>query len=168
MNETKYGKYIIQEPINKATLKGSTQSIHISAEAGSGGAIFSDFPADFGAICITEPLEMSMDPHTHDYDQLLCFIGGNPLNFFEFGAEIELALGEECEKHLINTTSIVYIPKGLIHCPLEFKKVSAPVLFMHVCFAPEYSRVGDTQDQPKHSERKKFSLDEILKLRGLK
>jgi pimeloyl-ACP methyl ester carboxylesterase len=27
--------------------------------------------------------------HTHDWDQLLCFIGSDPNNFFDFGAEIE-------------------------------------------------------------------------------
>lgn len=93
--ETKYGKYIIKEPMYKARLQGVTMSMHVCAEEGCAGSIFPDFPADISATCITEPLTMSPKPHVHDYDQLLCFFGNNPRNFIEFGAEIEITLGEE-------------------------------------------------------------------------
>jgi hypothetical protein len=33
----------------------------------------------------------------------------------------------------------VYIPKGLPHCPLEFKRVDRPIMFGHVMFAPGFA-----------------------------
>ncbi|HAA34334.1 MAG TPA: hypothetical protein DCD97_03370 [Firmicutes bacterium] len=160
MAETKYEKYIIKEPLYKSERTGM-QVIHVCGEDDCAGAIFQDFPADITGTYISEPFIMTSEPHAHNYDQFLCFFGGNPLNFFEFDAEIELSLGEESEKHLIDTTSIVYIPKGLMHTPLEFKKVNKPVLFMHICFAPQYERVGGFSEEPPHRKLPKFSLEEI-------
>lgn len=163
MAEKKYEKYIIKEPLYKGE---RSQVIHVCGEDDCAGSIFQDFPADVTGTYITEPFIMSPEPHAHDYDQLLCFLGGNPLNFFDFDAEIELSLGEESEKYLIDTTSIVYIPKGLMHTPLEFKKVNKPVLFMHICFAPQYERVGGISEEPPHRKMPKFSLEEIKKLKN--
>lgn len=164
MAETKYGKYIIREPI--ANMRG-TSLIHICAEEDCAGASFPNFPAEQTLVYITEPLTMNPKPHAHDFDQFLCFFSSNPMNLFDFGAEIEVYLGEEGEKHIVDTTSIVYIPKGLIHCPITFKRVDKPVMFMHICFAPEYTRsVGDMSGHPEHADYKRFSPEEIKKLRG--
>ena len=163
MSETKYGKYIMREPLHK----GKFPAIHVCGEGDCPGSSFPNFPAGVTILCVTEPKTMNPNPHAHDFDQLLCFFGGNPLNFFQFGAEIEFTLGEEGEKHLIDTTSIVYIPKGLMHCPLVFKTVHQPVILLDIAFAPEYTRsVGDMVSHPPHGEHQKFSLEEIIKLRG--
>lgn len=165
MTETKNGKYIIKEPMYKGRRTGSKPMIHICAEEDCYGAIFPEFPAELTIDCIKEPLIMSPEPHAHDYDQYLCFIGSNLMNYYEFGAEIELSL--EDEKHVINSTSIVYIPGGLMHCPLVFKKVDKPVLFIHVTFDPVYKRTGEISDHPPHRNRQKYTLEEIKKLKGL-
>ncbi len=70
------------------------------------------------------------------------FIGGNPMDFKDFGAEVEFVMGEEGEKHIINTTTWVYIPKGLLHCPLTFTKVDKPIMFGHIMFTPTYELAG--------------------------
>jgi hypothetical protein len=49
-----------------------------------------------------------------------------------------LVMGEEEETHLINTTTWVYVPGGLLHCPLNFRKVDKPIMFGHIMFAPMY------------------------------
>ena len=89
---------------------------------------------------ITQPYLMEEKPHSHDFDQFLHFYGADPSNVREFGAEVELYLGEEGEKHVITATTIVHIPKGMIHCPLNFKKVDKPIIFMNVPLTPEYVR----------------------------
>jgi hypothetical protein len=98
--------------------------------------------------CFTEPYELEEHTHAHDYDILLCFIGGNPLYIKEFGAEVEIYLGEEHEKHVINTTTIVHIPKGLLHCPLIFKKVDKPVIFMNIGLTPNIQRTLGPPPRP--------------------
>jgi hypothetical protein len=66
--------------------------------------------------------------------------GGNPMNFKDFGAEVELVMGEgeEAEKYTITSTTWVYVPKNLPHCPLNFKKVDRPIMFGHIMFAPTF------------------------------
>jgi len=38
-----------------------------------------------------------------------------------FDAEIALFLGQEYEKHTIMQATVLYIPRGLEHNPLDFK-----------------------------------------------
>lgn len=95
---------------------------------------------------ISEPFEMVSETHSHDFDQFLIFVGGNVKNIVDLGGEVELTLGEneqELEKFVFTTATAVYIPAGLLHCPLNFKKVNdpnKPILFHDLFFASEYKR----------------------------
>ena len=91
--------------------------------------------------CISEPLLMVKEPHKHEHEQYMCFIGGNPMDIRDFPAEVEISFGEEGEKHIINKTTVVYIPAGLLHCPLNFKRVDKPIIFMDIYPAAEYQRI---------------------------
>ena len=118
-------------------------------------------------VPVPKPILMVDKPHNHDFDQFLCFFGSNPTNLFDLGAEIEVVLGKEGGKHIVDTTSIVYIPKGLIHCPVTFKRVDKPVFHLDIFLAPEYTRsVGDMSGHPQHSDYERYSPEEIKKLRG--
>ena len=64
----------------------------------------------------------------------------NPDGMGKVEAEIEMSFGEEGEKYIINSPTTVYIPKGLVHCPLDFKRVDKPVLFIHATLAPRYKK----------------------------
>lgn len=164
MTETKYGKYILREPIEQ----GSTGVVvHACAEPGCVGANHPNWPGEQTMVLVREPRVMNPQPHAHEYDQWLWFFGPNPGNFFEFDGEVEVYLGDEGEKHTINTTSLVFVPKGLVHCPLKFTKVNKPILFVQLCFNPTYTRsVGDMSGHPPHSTRIKFPPEEAAKLRG--
>jgi len=59
----------------------------------------------------------------------------------DLGAEIEIGMGREQERHIITTPASVYVPKGMVHCPLHFKRVDRPVLFVHPMLAPKYTKV---------------------------
>jgi len=162
MSETKYGKYILREPLEK----GVAPMLHICAEDGCAGAEFPNFPVEVQLLCITQPGALPQKAHAHDVDELFFIFGSNPQNFFDFGAEIEISLGEEEEKHIINTTSIVYIPKGLVHAPIVIKKVDKPVQWMHILFKSKYAMsVGDSSIHPTHP-RERYSTEEIKKLKG--
>lgn len=92
--------------------------------------------------CITEPYLMVNDPHSHDFDQFLHFYSADSLHITDFQAEVEISLGEEQEKHVITEPTVLHIPAGLIHCPLNFKVVNKPVIFMNVALTPQYSKPG--------------------------
>ena len=73
-------------------------------------------------------------PHSHDCDEIFMFIGTNPEDRDKLGAEVEFWLGEgdETEKIKINTSGLVFVPKGLAHLPLFFKNVKKPLLWVVV------------------------------------
>jgi hypothetical protein len=161
MAETKYGKYIIKEPLEK----GMAPMLHICAEKGCDGAKFRKFPVEVQLLCITQPIAFPHQPHTHDGDEIFFIFGSNPKNYYDFDAEIEVHMGKEREKHIVNTTSIIYMPKGLLHGPIAITKVNKPFQWMHVLFAPKYEMpIGDVSQHPKHP-RAKYTLKEIKKLK---
>jgi hypothetical protein len=136
MAKTKYGKYITSNAAKEIKDAKGNKKIAILIHEGE-----LKVDCSIGYHCISEPLNMPTPPHSHDCDQLLCFIGGNPKNLADLGAEIELCLGEEQEKHLINSTSIISIPQGLKHCPLNFKKVDEPFVFLEITLQKNYQKV---------------------------
>jgi hypothetical protein len=102
------------------------------SEAGFGDTTFG-----FRYSYFTGPPFQFEEPHKHDYDQFLCFLG-TPENTREFDAEVEVSLGDEGEKYLVDKTTIVHIPAGLTHCPLNFKRVDKPVLLVNITLSPKY------------------------------
>jgi len=87
---------------------------------------------------ISQPVLMEDEPHSHDFDEFLCFLSCNPADEYDFGAEVELTLGQEKEKQTITAPTVVCVPKGLIHGPLNVKTIQKPILFCHIYLAPEY------------------------------
>jgi len=130
---TKYSKHLIKAPVAPARHGPPVPDLNFSA---------AEYGIDAGWI-IVPVLEsrMFMDkPHTHDFHQFFCFLGSNPENIGELDAELEVYLGEEGERHVITTPTILHIPPGLIHCPMEYKRVGKPVLHLDVYFASKYDR----------------------------
>jgi len=129
MTATKYGKYVIKRPVAKG---GYGPELIYTGET--------DYKSDFTIMFlrITEPTLMEESAHSHDFDMYLYFLSFDPNNMGDLGAEIEIGLGKEQERHIITTPATVYIPKGMTHCPLEFKRVDKPVLFVHCTLASKY------------------------------
>jgi len=78
------------------------------------------------------------DPHVHPNDEALVFVGLDPDNPDYLGAELEIAMGEEQEIHVIDSPTVVVAPKGLVHCPLVTRKVEKPYAFTAICLADEH------------------------------
>jgi hypothetical protein len=127
---SKYGKYIISNAILR-NIKDYTGMSLLSQK----GELETDL--SMGYHCVTKPILFG-DTHSHPHAELLCFIGGNPVDITDLGAEIEMSLGSEHEKHIITKTSCVSIPSNLPHCPLNIKKVDKPIVFLMVSLARQY------------------------------
>jgi len=136
MSGTKYSKYFLTEPglRNIPKIKMSNPSAYIDS------AHHFNSQADFSMAWryIKEPMLFDRIPHTHKFDEFLCFLGGNLENIFDFDATVELSMGEEGEVCLIEQATVVYIPAGLIHTPLTFKRVDKPILFHPIALTPAY------------------------------
>ena len=107
-----------------------------------------DGDCSIGYHCISKP--MSFDrPHAHDFREFLCFIGGDPTDITDLGAEIEFTLGDEGETHKITSTSVVTIPPGLTHCPIVFTKVTKPLIFLEISLVRIWKPGGNTEKPPE-------------------
>lgn len=162
-DKTKYGKYFITEPIELGPM------LHICGDDDCYGLQFPSFPVEVQLLCLSEPGTMIAKPHSHDVDELFFIFGGNPRNYFEFGAEIEIMMGEgaDQERHIVDKTTIIYIPAGIVHCPINTLKVDKPVQWMHVLFQGKYkmSEGDDMSNHPGHDIRFPYKPEEIIKLR---
>ena len=65
-------------------------------------------------------------PHTHDYNEILGFSGTNVNDPSELGGEVEMWL--EDEQYIINQSCVIFIPKGMKHCPLKVRRIDRPFL----------------------------------------
>ena len=99
-----------------------------------------------GYHCINDLYEVPFS-HSHDFHELLCFIGGNPEDINDLGAEISICLGDEMEEHIITSATVVSIPPGLKHCPLKVKKITKPFVFLEVSATKEYGQGAGMSDR---------------------
>jgi len=64
-------------------------------------------------------------PHVHDTDEIIGFFGSDPENPYDLGGEVEIYL--EDEKHVIDRTAMIFVPAGMVHCPLVITRVDRPI-----------------------------------------
>jgi hypothetical protein len=130
--DTKYGKYLVKEPVRQwKWFKG----LNFFSEENN-----SDMNFSIQWNTVAEPFRLPDEPHSHDFDEVWIFLGTTVENCLDLGGEIELYLGEELEKHIITNTTIVQIPKGLMHCPLIFTRVDKPIHFINIPLTPHYAK----------------------------
>ena len=143
MAEGKYGKYFLKEPwgiIHPGTPPDAPVYIGIGQHER-----VKDWDEPLVQVLrpIYRPFFMIQQAHQHAVPEILYFIGGDPMNFKEFGAEVEFTIGEgkDAETHVIRNTTWVYVPGNVPHCPLNFKRVDKPIMFGHIMFAESFDSV---------------------------
>jgi len=133
MAKSKFAKYILETPKGK---------LHT-------GEVFEGFlasPDKLGVDCqilysvITEADDEGDEiaPHVHDFPHVMCFFGSNPMDKYDFDADIEFYM--EGEMQLITKPSIVTVPAGITHCPLTFRRIGKPVTWVEVMLTSNYER----------------------------
>jgi hypothetical protein len=102
---------------------------------------------NMGWQLFVKPIYLERAPHTHDADEYLIFLGGQLLDLFSsFDAEIDFWIGEEMEKYVITKPTIIFIPKGLPHTPLDFRKIVKPVLFSALLLTPKFTKTMEGKE----------------------
>jgi hypothetical protein len=162
MAENKYEKYIIRDTLGFNFYPPYTPRFLYDTR--------NDFPdMGFGIryTYITQPIEMEK-PHSHDFDQFFCFMG-TPEDQRIFDGEIEVYLGEEQTRNIINSASVVFVPKGMIHTPFRWVKVNKPMMFINIVLSNDYTRTEEGYDFPDSLELNavKTSLEEVRRLWGV-
>ena len=148
---SKYGKLVFEFPqeINEIVAEGDPDDYVVKPQAYFRGG--SQIPgAQFNSSfqIFVKPFFLDRVQHRHDAEEYLVFLGASFPNVFDFDAKIEFTLGkgDEAETYLITKPTIIRVPKGEYHCPLNFKEVNKPVMFMAMCNTPMFSGIYDLPD----------------------
>jgi len=132
MLESKYASNLVKKPIREIVkpypVKG--RQIPTMTYMSNGLVPGSNVYVELGWIWkVPEPNPQILE-HTHDYNEIVLHIGTDPDNPEELGGEVEFVVGGE--KLTIDKTSALYVPEGLKHGPLTWKRVDKPHLLMTV------------------------------------
>src|SRR4030042_3994710 len=119
MTPAKYGKFV-----KKLDFKDGGYGFHRRVAALAGGALSMEARIEYGAYWTPGHMGGApYRPHTHDFDQVMFWLGGDTNDMGELGAEVELCLGEEGEKHMITSTTAVAVPRGMPHFPARITRM---------------------------------------------
>jgi hypothetical protein len=148
MAKKKYGDYFKKLEFTDDGYGSFRQGIRLD-----GAALGLDVCIEYGTWRHGGWMGKGLGPHTHDYDQVLYWFGADPDDMGELGAEVELFLGPEKEKHMITSTAAVHIPKGLVHFPANITRMDGPFCFMAVSCAPEYAKTDIPSQRAEFENR---------------
>jgi len=97
-----------------------------------------------------KPVFLEREPHFHREEEYLVFLGSAlPDVFSSFDAEVEFFIGEKLdamEKITITKPTIIKVPKGWWHSPLNFKRVDKPIWFQAAAMAGKFGSIKLRKD----------------------
>jgi len=79
------------------------------------------------------------EAHYHPEAEILCFVGLDPDNLDYLGAELELGMGKDYERHIFNTPTVAICPAAFPHLPLITRWVDKPYGFFVICLSGEHA-----------------------------
>lgn len=88
----------------------------------------------------------SFHAEVHDYDEVVVLVGSDTNCLSDLGAEVEICLGEEKERQMIASSSIIFIPRGVPHIPANIIRMDRPFIFLHVAVTKEPKSTTVLQD----------------------
>ncbi len=95
--------------------------------------------------------------HTHDYDQILWFLSGDPEDMLHLGAELEVDLGAEGIRHRFATPHAVIVPKGVPHFSPRVHRLDRPFYFLSVNLCGKLkAEIADENARPETGPWSRF------------
>ncbi|HSW56915.1 MAG TPA: hypothetical protein VLH15_00775 [Dehalococcoidales bacterium] len=153
MSDRKYARYIVTEDVRSELPPdtGFMKRMQAQRAAGDYADAFHLFRLDdkvaagalyFDAVWInrlhgTRGWQVEIQ-HAHDFDEIICLFGSNRDNFRDLGGEVELWL--EDEQYFLTQSCTVFVPAGMNHLPLYFRRIDGPILFMTMGNGKAYTR----------------------------
>ncbi len=141
MADLKYQKYVRRDAVKENKWGGDGISLsQVQPEI-----IPADVKLSLGVTQVRKSYMFHSPIHKHDYTEFFFFFGSNPQDMHEFDAEVEFSFGEEAEKHIITSPTVVIVPPDVYHCPLNFAKVFKPIYCLEAFLTAKYSSTNLTE-----------------------
>jgi len=127
MDASKYDRYVVYVPKKSAPDAPFPSLTLMSNElvAGSNIEVMFNWVVEKPDMKFDEPIS-----HAHDYDEMILNIGADPNNPEDLGGEVVGFLGNE--KHTLNKTSAVFIPRNVEHGVAGFNRFDRPYIQMAI------------------------------------
>jgi hypothetical protein len=74
-------------------------------------------------------------PHKHEYNEVLALIGSNPEDPHDLGGEVEFYFAGE--KHSITKSTMVFLPAGIEHGPINMVRIDRPIFHFACATTPK-------------------------------
>lgn len=161
MAETKYGKYFFTAPMPGGETRKIIADINGDLVPGSNRYLVNwVFPSPDELFGVSSWDQISHGPHIHKSAEILMHLGTNPDDPFDLGAEVELCMGPEMEKHIITKSTVIYIPPNFVHCPWTIKRVDRPFIMIQVNQEPRHTEKSLKHLVPEKDRDRMMFIDE--------
>ncbi len=127
MDSSKYDRYVVYVPRKSAPDAPFPSLTLMSNELVPGCNV------DITFNWVMQAMEVKSDKplsHAHDYDEMIINLGTDPANPEDLGGEVVGFLGDE--KHILNKTSAVFIPRNVEHGVARFNRFDRPYILMNI------------------------------------
>jgi hypothetical protein len=94
--------------------------------------------------CCLEPVHAHRESH-----QISMYIGSDPLDIENFGADIDVFLGKEMERHILNSSGVIHYVPGCPHLGDERRVVTKPIIHMMWVIGPHMENYYDAAKYDK-------------------
>jgi len=152
MSESKYGRCIVMEDLMPPQPEEAVKAMEVQAKQGKildrtlllgiqdsivpGCSLFAGCEILWG-LPGGKPVSIEL-PHSHDFDEVIGFGGTNRNYPRELGGEIEFLIGGE--SHTLTKTCLIFVPKGVVHCPVILKRIDTPIFMFEAANNPSYEK----------------------------
>lgn len=158
----KYDKYISHPPHMQMQMRAD-KSVIFDGLWVSKPLINYDF--NFGHQLVRKPFKGDNPAHTHNFHEVLAWYGSNPNDPDDFGGEVVFYMGEELEKYVFTKPTVISLPPGLVHCPMEITRVDRPIIQIEMMFAPTDGSAPTRE--PYFAKDKGFRPDLVMDVTNL-
>jgi len=153
MTKKDYSKYLVAKPAYEVTPDFEVKGRRPAMTLLSGNLIKGvDYYIETGWVFGMPDPNPHILEHVHDYDEIVIHLGTDPDNQEELGGEIEFML--EGQPLTINKTSAVFVPRGMKHGPLTWKKYEKPHLELTIMIGAKTLAEADPGGHEKRKENK--------------
>jgi hypothetical protein len=130
MPEINYEKYLVKKPIYEAGAGFKGRQSPTMTYMSSAQVPEANYYIEFGWIYTIPEPNPHIHEHVHNYDEIVLHIGGDPDNPEDLGGEIEFYIGGQ--PLTFTTSTAAFVPAGVSHGPLTWKKFSKPHIEMAI------------------------------------
>jgi hypothetical protein len=95
----------------------------------------------------------------HKYPEVFMHLGTDPDNPLDLGAEVEMFVGPEMEKHIITRSTIICLPANFPHSPWRIQKVTRPFLIVTVNQSTKHTEKALRDMVPKDEHKRMIFMD---------